>query len=118
MTETPCPFCGKLIPYENLEAHAIQCEEVNGPELERIFQQDHIRDLGDDLYEVPSAKIRGKVYVVDLKDKSCSCPHFTYRGAYCKHIKAVEASKRKPYKSVYYRYPDILNGDDSPLSRW
>ena len=32
---------------------------------------------------------RGAKYIVDLVDKTCTCPGFTYRGT-CKHVKELE----------------------------
>ena len=48
-----------------------------------------IRFLDEGLYEVPSFTNPRKKYVVDLREKSCTCPAYRFRG-YCKHLKAVE----------------------------
>lgn len=32
---------------------------------------------------------KGKVYQVDINAKTCTCPAFTFRGGFCKHIKQV-----------------------------
>ena len=49
-----------------------------------------IKNLGQMLFEVESFTTSGQKYVVDLKEKTCTCPDFRYRGRKCKHIKAVE----------------------------
>ena len=49
-----------------------------------------IRFLDEGLYEVPSFTNPKKKYVVDLREKSCTCPDFTHRGRKCKHLKVVE----------------------------
>lgn len=51
-----------------------------------------------------------KEYFVDLKDNSCTCPHYLYRlkriGAECKHIIAVQEKYDKP---VVDREDEILS---------
>lgn len=57
-----------------------------------------------DKFRVESSK-KGKFYVVDLAEPSCSCPHFQIRmrriGGECKHIKAVRDSTEKRTKKDY-----------------
>jgi len=43
------------------------------------------------IFEVESFTRPGRYYTVDLIERSCTCPHFRFRGAICKHIKLVEA---------------------------
>ncbi|MCL2287948.1 MAG: SWIM zinc finger family protein [Candidatus Bathyarchaeota archaeon] len=43
-----------------------------------------------DVYEVESFSDEGKFYEVDLIDKKCSCPAYTYHHTYCKHLQIVE----------------------------
>lgn len=42
------------------------------------------------LFEVRSAKEKGKFYKVDADTKTCTCPDFNYRFFKCKHIIAAE----------------------------
>jgi len=42
------------------------------------------------LFEVESENHTGKYYVVDLMQRSCTCPHHRFRGAFCKHLHAVK----------------------------
>lgn len=48
----------------------------------------------DGTYKVESSSRKGKFYVVDLKEQSCTCPHFMLRmrriHGLCKHIQAVK----------------------------
>lgn len=54
-----------------------------------------IKALGHLLFEVESFTKPGKFYVVDLREETCTCPHFRYRGAKCKHIKAAEEAAKR-----------------------
>ena len=54
-----------------------------------------IRFLDEGLYEVPSFTNPRKKYVVDLREKSCTCPAYRFRG-YCKHLKFVEENFGEP----------------------
>ena len=49
-----------------------------------------IRRLRNGLFRVQSFSNPQIFYVVDLLEKTCTCPHFTYRGIICKHLRAVE----------------------------
>jgi len=50
----------------------------------------------DGTYKVESSSRKGKFYVVDLKEQTCTCPHFVLRmrriHGLCKHIQAVKDS--------------------------
>jgi hypothetical protein len=47
-------------------------------------------DAKEQLFEVRSAKDRGKFYRVDADIKLCTCPDFNFRFLKCKHIIAAE----------------------------
>ena len=47
-------------------------------------------DPKEHLFEVRSAKEKGKFYRVDADIKTCTCPDFNYRFLKCKHIIAAE----------------------------
>lgn len=47
-------------------------------------------NVRNDSHENPGEHIHS-VHVVDGEADDCSCPHATYRGAYCKHQRAVDA---------------------------
>jgi len=57
---------------------------------------------------------KGKFYIVDLNQPSCTCPHFMFRlkstGGECKHIIAVKEkySKRKIPKKIKKEHDKIL----------
>jgi len=54
-----------------------------------------VRKLEEEsLFEVESEKRPSEFYVVDLQAKSCTCPHFRFRGAFCKHLQAVKESQK------------------------
>ena len=62
-----------------------------------------IKELGHGLYEVPSFTDPRKTYVVDIIERTCTCPAFTYgiRNP-CKHILAVkEHVKILPFNGVF-----------------
>ena len=40
---------------------------------------------------VPSSIDPRKIYHVNLRESTCECPDFLFRGVKCKHIRAVEA---------------------------
>jgi len=50
-------------------------------------------------YKVESASRKGKFYVVDLKEQTCTCPHFLLRmkriHGLCKHLQAVKDKGEK-----------------------
>lgn len=46
-----------------------------------------VEALGDSLYEVDTD--HGVSYLVDLRDRRCSCPDHTFRGVRCKHLRRV-----------------------------
>lgn len=49
--------------------------------------------------KVVSETTPGVVYEVDVHKKTCTCPHFMYRGTPCKHMKKVlDGSFVKLYK--------------------
>ncbi len=48
-----------------------------------------IRQLGSEIFEVKSESDEGKSYIVNLKERSCTCPSYKYKG-FCKHIAAVD----------------------------
>jgi len=57
------------------------------------------------LFTVKSETRKDVTYVVDLTDRSCTCPGFKYRGS-CKHLRAVtekeEASDlRRDLSQIY-----------------
>ena len=54
-----------------------------------------VKVLGSGLFEVPSFTNPRKKYVVDLREKSCTCPAYRFRG-YCKHLKFVEENFGEP----------------------
>lgn len=62
----------------------------------------------DGTYKVESSSRKGKFYVVDLNNGTCTCPHFVLRmrriHGLCKHIQAVKdrAEKRdvKSYAKI------------------
>ncbi|MFC6974931.1 SWIM zinc finger family protein [Halomicroarcula sp. GCM10025709] len=54
-----------------------------------------VRELGDGEYAVTTDS--GHTYVVDLPDRSCSCPDHRIRGEHCKHLRriAIEITARR-----------------------
>ncbi len=59
-----------------------------------------IRNVGEDLYLVPSCTGRG-FYSVDYREETCDCPDFLRRGENCKHILTVgvHVAKRPRHRS-------------------
>ncbi|MEM2111701.1 MAG: SWIM zinc finger family protein [Candidatus Bathyarchaeia archaeon] len=49
-----------------------------------------IQILKPGLIQIESFNKKRKFYTVDLREKICSCPDFTYRGRKCKHLKFAE----------------------------
>jgi len=66
-----------------------------------------IRVLGGGLYEVPSFTNPRKTYVVDVREHTCTCPGFQYRGK-CKHLKLVEKQQRPRQPSLMEEIPPEL----------
>ncbi len=61
--------------------------EQRALDLYRTRGQD-IRNVGEDLYLVPSCTGRG-FYSVDYRQETCDCPDYEIRRENCKHILAV-----------------------------
>ena len=63
-------------------------------------------------YKVESASRKGKFYVVDLKEQSCTCPHFILRmkriHGMCKHIEAVKDKAESRDSESYGRIIDYV----------
>ncbi len=62
-----------------------------------------IREIGTDLFEVPSCAGEGR-YQVDYESETCDCPDFEHRGLNCKHILAVGI-----YHAKHRRRPCVCN---------
>ena len=58
------------------------------------------KPLGEQLFEVESENHPGRTYVVDMLSRTCTCPHYRYRGAICKHIRSVEP--REPVEKNFH----------------
>jgi hypothetical protein len=60
-------------------------------------------------YRVPGSKPDTEyVVLADTRDgriASCSCPHFRYRGAVCKHMRQVEAGGIRPVVRIRPQAP-------------
>jgi predicted nucleic acid-binding Zn finger protein len=69
-----------------------------------------------DKFKVESSK-KGKFYIVDLAEPSCSCPHFQFRmkrfGGECKHIKEVRDFAEKRTKRDYDNIIATVRKQDS-----
>jgi uncharacterized Zn finger protein len=58
--------------------------------MSEVNWKPQVRELQErGLFEVESEKHPNRTYVVDLISRTCTCPHFRYRGVQCKHIKAA-----------------------------
>jgi len=86
-----CPTCNSeiLLPSEGDE---VVCD--CGIHYVRQFSsrwvyKPRIRYLGEGEWEVESFSAPGEFYTVSTFERSCSCPHHLYRGAYCKHMKQI-----------------------------
>jgi len=49
-------------------------------------------EVESDLWEVESSTHSGETYIVDLREGSCTCPGFRFRG-YCKHLTGLKEEK-------------------------
>jgi hypothetical protein len=47
-----------------------------------------LEEIEDGLFACPSFTHEGKWYLLDLKDRTCSCPSYKYHG-FCKHLRTV-----------------------------
>jgi len=47
-----------------------------------------LEDLGDSLYACPSFTKPNKFYILDVKERTCTCPAFRWFG-HCKHLIAL-----------------------------
>lgn len=50
-----------------------------------------IKWVDDHLARVESATTPGDFYIVDVKNRACSCPDHVYRGTSCKHLTLAAA---------------------------
>lgn len=57
--------------------------------LEIVYSDAPIRNVGGDVYEVPSRTVGGKYYPVNLRRQTCTCPDWRKRGGRCIHIEAA-----------------------------
>lgn len=53
--------------------------------------------LEPELYEVESTSRPGQTYVVDARERSCTCLGFRFRGS-CKHLRAVLEEEKSGFK--------------------
>ena len=90
--------------------------EVTGEQVVGYFQTstrisravqilDNVKPDAPDIYLVRSASKPKICYVTDLRDKTCSCPDWTFRAANvsnfkCKHLLAVELKERLEEQTV------------------
>jgi hypothetical protein len=66
----------------------------------------NFQKIDSELFEVESQSGHG-TYVVDLKERTCTCPHYRYRGVVCKHIHAVEDNLPEKHEGENLIYEDI-----------
>ena len=66
--------------------------------------------------KVPSETKEGLVYLVDLKHGVCNCADARFRGRFCKHLKAAEATKQEEERKLREFF--AASRDESPSSEW
>lgn len=105
-----------LRKFTNLALEWIPREENEEADaLSRKAKQEHnmasgVISHGDDIYVVASESRPNTFYTVDLRNRTCSCPHFTIRKKECKHIKFVDKeTKIEVKKETLERVYNILN---------
>ncbi len=66
----------------------------------------------DGKYKVESNSRKGKFYVVDLKEETCTCPHYILRlkrvHGMCKHIEAVKDKFEQRDSESYNKIMDYV----------
>jgi len=66
----------------------------------------------DGTYKVESSSRKGKFYIVDLREQTCTCPHFILRmkriHGLCKHIQAVKDKFEKRDVKSYVKIIDFV----------
>ena len=83
---------GKLVAFQaNIDA---PIQELNVPSTQFSKARRKFKKIGErpdpqteqdsNIIEVKGST--GKIYIIDLDKKTCTCPGFTYRGN-CKHVK-------------------------------
>lgn len=53
--------------------------------------------ISEGIYQVGSFSDPTKSYIVNMRLETCSCPHATYRGAQCKHIRQAQAQQQRDH---------------------
>jgi len=81
----------------------------------RLFEErgQEIRQIGTDLFEVPSCTVR-EAYIVEYGGlvESCTCKNFEFNGGPCKHMIATAllfAARRSGVREI--RIPTVVAGD-------
>jgi len=62
----------------------------NIPRCEKAFKLVNLVVFTTPIRAIVPSSIPNKIYHVDLRESTCECPDYQFRGIKCKHIRAAE----------------------------
>jgi len=105
-----CPTCDHevLLPSEGGEVVCDCGVHYVKRAPSRWVYEPRLRHLDRGEWELESLSTPGEFYTVNIFERSCSCPHYHYRGAYCKHMKKTAGLV------ATFIFKETMNGSNLP----